>query len=577
MYMGIDFGTCYSNVAVCEKNGSVYIIPRDMRGLLGKGEPTMMRYDETSEELLFGEECKNSYANFIADTIVGLKTIIRSNNCEDDILDTEVTTGGKKYSYRSLLEQYLCELIKKVICDNADKFSIDNIEGITVTVPCALSANSRTGTDYRKVVRESVAKAYEDAITTGVRLPTDRSIDVTVREEPVAAAIAYMKERGQAGIDQNILVVDLGGGTFDVTVVEYRQKQDGKYYYYVKEKEGLLDLGGNDWDETLLKEIERLEGIAYSSITEKRNNERTINLMTACDCKELLSIKDKVTFVSQSDTQKVSIERKKFEEWTKVLLQRAMDIVKSVVDKYGGISKIDKIVMVGGACKMPQVKRGISELFKDFEEKNIEPFECSTAIAMGAAYCAAMKDDINVVFEDVAAASYGFLTHRNGEAAQSMYNFIKKGEVIKSGEIKRDVGSYSAHKETQEAFSFRIYESDPEDYKKYSIEYGEYIKNAEQLEAFDKIFNKRGLEFEVKIPQEYIPKDKPINEWRASDFHVSVDVILDSNNIIKMNIWEYKDGKRVQQLKCEKETYIENGKKCTRYIYSRKEENPEDE
>lgn len=523
MYIGIDFGTTYSALSIYTKNETwTGLLP----ALCGsRGEPTHIRYDSKTKQWLCGKKCEAD--KYPKDTIRNIKAKIRDGG---DIDQNVSVASGYRLSFRELLKRYLCWFIKDVYkkaCNANEAVSDEAVEHVVVTVPCGFAGRGMTRSQYGQAIKEGVVAAYKDVIDSGVQMAVGNEVPVTIVEEPVAAAEDYlMSGSGKRALDQksdlNILVADLGGGTFDATVI----KCSGHKKFQVVAKDGDLHLGGNDFDNELLRIlIPKLKAAnpGYSLSEE----ERSLELLRVSAIKESLSEFPSLTFSSFKETKCV-ISREEFERATRGLLQRIQEILKKCVDKTGGIEQIDKIVLVGGGSNMPQILNGIKELFPSFDEQNIIINKPSYAIANGAAYCAAAKGGVTVLppLEDVATCTYGFRYEKDNKKIRNM---IFRGQQFVDGRIERDVpDSFIPMQSDQSMATYTVFEST-------------FEKSAGdiQYKGNEEKFNANGLKVTVPVPVEYI-ENREKHPDGAREYEMYPKMILTSDGILKLEI--YHDG-----------------------------------
>lgn len=205
--------------------------------------------------------------------------------------------------------------------------------------------------------------------------------DVTIINEPTAAAISF--GYGTDGSKKRVLVYDLGGGTFDVTVLEI----DGTTFNAVA-TDGVRLLGGKDWDVALssliLEKVSEHSGISVEELKEDENTVVTLDIDTESIKKRLTtaeSTRGSMTVNGERVLYKVT--REEFEAVTSDLFDRTMEVISSVLDsKNFTIDDIDDIILVGGSCKMPHIRDGIMEKYPDAE---VQVFDPDRSVAKGAA------------------------------------------------------------------------------------------------------------------------------------------------------------------------------------------------
>lgn len=542
MYLGIDFGTTYSTL-------SIYVDNQKYTGLLSalcgdRGIPTLIRFDpnlvrEKGEKpggWRYGED--TDIEHYPQDTIKDIKKQIRDGGDINEM----ITTGGRSTSFNELLQTYLAWFIDKRVHtareDNPDYLAKEEVDRIVVTVPCGFIGEGMTRSLYNQTIRESVIVA---AYQTGVHSANIGHPPITIIEEPVAAAIAYFKDpntggRSAFGVKKelNILVADLGGGTFDVTFVKGKKDKwvDAvSKEFEVGAKEADLHLGGNDFDEALLQLLISKIRVENPNYALEEDDYRE-NLRRATLLKEALSENFSGTFNGVLH-EKADVTRQEFEEATQHLLQRAMDIIQRCVNKSGGIKKIDKIVLVGGGCRMPQIRNGINNLYPKFGDKNIVLYRPSYSIANGAAYCAAMGNVTVTMIKDVATCTYGKLMFRGVDGSGRprdpyIANMIFKGTPFIDREIVSPMCTSYPLRKGQTAVVPQVFESTTEEEE---IALGEdNVKwNGNGHEVNDERFNSTGLEVEVPIPAEF--------RGRADEYKLESKMTLTSEGILKLEVF----------------------------------------
>ena len=517
MQIGIDFGTCFSIIAFTERKNNPTI-----PGNYQNGIPSTFMYSQTQKKYLFGNECDIGESIFDpADVIRHIKKKVREN--PDNLDYPPLKTGGKEFSIRYILENYLDYLIGFCLTVAEESAEISEpLDAVTITVPVGISSGRMMSTDYRLLLQNTVMKL------TG--LPADK---VYVLEEPVAAALSYcfVKERRKR-VDktQKVLVFDLGGGTCDTSIVEYNSFSNE---CFVKASEGDLNLGGNDWDDALANDIMRKYGLTEFS----DDNERASFIKAMNDLKHKLSRKtsESVNFKYKGRTFVVEdYTRKEFEAATKHLLDKAMALVHKTVSSYSsqGIQAIDKIVLVGGSCNMPQV---VDRLKQEFPQKTTEIrlFDPSGAIARGAAIHASLMQDIGVVdriVNQITSKTYGFSSFNSGLNKQMIFNMIYKDTPFKDKDtIENSSGkAFTPLNDDQAQATFIVYES-------------ENVKGTgphADWSDFNHGERPNGLVVSVDIPAEY--------ENKATQYALYPTFTLDKNGIFNLIIRD-KDGRIVSK------------------------------
>ena len=225
---------------------------------------------------------------------------------------------------------------------------------------------------------------------------------VEILDEPVAAAIYYgLNVPDSKG--KNIIVYDLGGGTFDVTVVRIGSDPD-KNEIDIICTEGDHMLGGKDWDDAIFNYYEeQFRNETGTEASLKEDNETAYDLRLAAENdKKTLTNRDKVSRRVSFEGEKVVVEltREKFNELTEGLLERTIELTKNVLEsaKSKGVEKIDAFLLVGGSTRMPQIDEKIRQIFTP--QLSVEPiaFDVDEAVAKGAALVGEFAAIKNYVF-----------------------------------------------------------------------------------------------------------------------------------------------------------------------------------
>ncbi|KAK2394702.1 heat shock cognate 70 kDa protein [Trifolium repens] len=400
--VGIDLGTTYSCVAVWQdQHCRVEIIHNDQRN---RTTPSFVAF--TKEQRLVGDAAKNQAASNPQNTIFDAKRLIGRKFSDpvvqDDILlwPFKVTAGVNDkpmitITYKDQEKQLYAEEVSSMVLakmrEIAEAYLESPVKSAVVTVPAYFNYSQR--------------KATRDAGTiAGLNV-------VRVMNEPTAAAVAYgLHKRIDYVGERNIFVFDLGGGTFDVSLLRIKDND-----FQVKATAGNTHLGGEDFDNRMVnyfvQEFKRKNKVDISG------NPRALRrLRTACErAKRSLSFLFVTTIEVDSLLQGIdfssSINRAKFEEMNMDLFNECMNIVQScLIDAKMDKSMIHDVVLVGGSSRIPIIQQLLQDFFNGKELcKSINPDE---AVAYGAAVQAALlSDDVknvpNLVLQDVTPLSLG--------------------------------------------------------------------------------------------------------------------------------------------------------------------------
>jgi heat shock protein 1/8 len=396
--IGIDLGTTYSCVGVWQ-NDTVEIIPNDQGN---RTTPSYVAFTES--ERLIGDAAKNQVALNPHNTVFDAKRLIGRK-----FSDEHVQSDMKHWPFKVVEKDGGKPFIQVEFKGEQSTFSPEEISSM-VLVKMRECAESYLGQTVKKAVvtvpayfNDSQRQATKDAGTiAGLEV-------LRIINEPTAAAIAYglNKESKQ---ERNVLIFDLGGGTFDVSILAI---EDG--VFEVKATAGDTHLGGEDFDNRMVEHYRQEFKMKYKK--DLADNPRALRrLRTACErAKRNLSSAAKTTVQIDSLMDNIDfnspITRAKFEQLNADLFRACIDPVKKVLSD----SKMDKaqihdVVLVGGSTRIPKVQELLKEFFNGKELcKNINPDE---AVAYGAAVQAAVLTgkQNKVLLIDVAPLSLGIET-----------------------------------------------------------------------------------------------------------------------------------------------------------------------
>lgn len=351
MVVGIDLGTTNSLIAYFTPEG-----PKIIPNRLGKHlTPSVVSVDQEGN-VYVGETAKERMSLY-PDTVVS--AFKRSMGT-----DREFVLSGRKFK-----PEELSSFVLRSLKEDAEHFLGEEVTEAVISVPAYFD-------DKR---RKATKRAGELA-----GLKVERMIS-----EPTAAAIAYgLYEKNE---DTRFLVFDLGGGTFDVSILELFQN-----ILEVRAVAGDNYLGGEDFTAVLQKLYLNKTDISLQNISEKEQ----VRVYKQCDAaKCLISEKPSVTVscVIGGEEKQAEITAKEYEDACEELLLKIREPVKKSLSDAGlSLSDIDEIVLIGGATKLDIVRRYLVRLFQKFPDTSINPDE---AVALGAAIQAAMKERNKAVKE----------------------------------------------------------------------------------------------------------------------------------------------------------------------------------
>jgi molecular chaperone DnaK len=342
--IGIDLGTTYSCVAYIDE----YLKPVILQNSDGKFTTPSAVYFEDEERIIVGEEAKN-VSKIYPDRVV--ECVKRSMGDPSYAF----TVDGRQYRP----EEISAYILRKLVQDASQALG-EEITDVIITCPAYFGVNQREAT-----------KHAGELAGLNVR---------HILNEPTAAAIFFGLIKAQD--DQVVLVYDLGGGTFDITIIALKDEN-----VEVVVTGGDFRLGGADWDQQVSEYFASEFSKMYPSLGNPLYNPHTAQelLKKAEEAKISLTNKEKyrVSISHEGERAMIELTREQFEELTSDLLERTITMTKGVLAEAGakGYHKIDQIVLVGGSSKMPYVTRRIKEEF-GHEPKLFEP---DLAVAKGAA------------------------------------------------------------------------------------------------------------------------------------------------------------------------------------------------
>ena len=404
--IGIDLGTTYSCVAIW-RNNKVEIIPNDTGG---RTTPSVVSF--SNKDRLIGEAAKSQITKNFANTVYDAKRLI-GRLYDDKIVQEDIKhwpfkvvknpqNGKPQICVKFLNEEkkFYAEQISAMVLEKLKKCAKDYLgEEVTdavITVPAYFNDQQRQTTkDAGKIAGLNVLR---------------------IINEPTAAAIAYGLDHKDDNNDNKILIFDLGGGTFDVSILSL----DGTLFE-VRATGGDTHLGGEDFDNEILKIcLESFKSQYGIDINENMNDEKCQKayrrLKVECEkAKRNLSSSLEANIdmdaLYKGKDLSITITRPDFEERCSKLFKKCLDTVESVL-KDAGLSKsdINDIILVGGSTRIPKVQEMVEEYFSKEANKQINADE---AVAYGAAVQAAIINDVEdeglerLVLLDVTPLSLG--------------------------------------------------------------------------------------------------------------------------------------------------------------------------
>ncbi|MGO1339232.1 MAG: molecular chaperone DnaK [Cellulosimicrobium funkei] len=377
--VGIDLGTTNSAVAVLE--GGQPTVIANAEG--SRTTPSVVAFSKQGE-VLVGEVAKRQAVTNVDRTISSVKRHMGT--------DWSVEIDDKKYTAQEISARILGKLKR-----DAEEYLGEPVTDAVVTVPAYFNDAERQATkDAGQIAGLNVTR---------------------IVNEPTAAALAYGLEKGKE--DELILVFDLGGGTFDVSLLEVGKDEDDFSTIQVRATSGDNRLGGDDWDnrivEHLIKQVKNSSGVDLSKDKIALQRLREAAEQAKKELSSATSTTISMQYLSMSENGPIHLDEKltraQFQQMTQDLLDRTKAPFHKVISDAGvSVSDIDHVVLVGGSTRMPAVTDVVKELTGGKEpNKGVNPDE---VVAVGAALQAGVisGDRKDVLLIDVTPLSLGIET-----------------------------------------------------------------------------------------------------------------------------------------------------------------------
>ncbi len=375
--IGIDLGTSNSAASIMEGGRPTMIPSAEGTSVGGKSFPSYVAFTKDGQ-LLVGEPARRQAVSNPDGTIKNVKRKMGSNE--------KVTALGKEYTPQQI-SAFILQKIKR----DAESFLAEPVDKAVITVPAYFNDNQRQAT------KDAGAIAGLDV--------------VRIINEPTAAALAYGLDKSD--VEQKILVFDLGGGTLDVTIMDF---SDG--VFEVLSTSGDTQLGGSDMDEAITKyvigEFQKETGIDLY-----KDNMAFWRVREACEKAKIelsntMQTEINLPYVSADASGPKhlvqTLTRAKLEELVEPIVTRCrQSITQAIADAHLSNDKIDKIIMVGGPTRMPIVQSFVESIVGPKIQRGIDPMECVSmgAAVQGAVLAGEVKD---VLLLDVTPLSLGIET-----------------------------------------------------------------------------------------------------------------------------------------------------------------------
>ena len=399
--LGIDLGTTNSCLAVLD--GKSYKIIENAEGR--RTTPSIVAY--TEEDILVGEPAKRQSVTNPESTIFAAKRLIGRKfkdkaiqkdikNIPFNIIEAKNGDAWVKVNDKELAPQQISAEVLRKIKQQAEDYLGESVSQAVITVPAYFNDSQRQATkDAGKIAGLEVLR---------------------IINEPTAAALAYGVDKDSKG-DKKVAVYDLGGGTFDISIIEISEF-DGEKQFEVLATNGDTFLGGEDFDQAiidyLIDEFKKDQGldIAQDKMALQRLKEAAEKAKVELSSGSQTEVN--LPYITADATgpkhMVIKVTRAKFESLVSDLIKRSIEPCKIAINDAGiSANDIDEVILVGGQTRMPAVQEAVEKFFGKAPRKDVNPDE---AVAAGAALQGGVLagDNNDILLLDVTPLSLGIET-----------------------------------------------------------------------------------------------------------------------------------------------------------------------
>ena len=416
-FYGIDLGTTYSCIAIINDDNEQPEVVSNPKGDMTT--PSVVYIDDNGK-VVVGKSAKSKLGSDPDNTVAFIKREMSTKGYTRKL-------RGKEYNPSQISAMILEHLVEFANKKRKDEDGKDPIRDVVITVPAYFGRDERDRT-------------AEAGKLAGLNV-------LQLINEPTAAALSYGHKQND---DKTLMVYDLGGGTFDVTIMKFH----GGIADTLSSR-GDHKLGGADWDRVIVDMALEKEGLKWDNLSKA---EQGMVMNQAEDTKKSLTDDDEcnITF-NVKGIHSPCITRGEFESRTKSLMMRTQMLVEEALDAAKlGAKDIDEVILVGGSSRMPMVDEMVREMIPNADVKLVDP---DRAVAKGAALTALQNEKGSIgglmLGKDKGSRAYGIQVV--GDDGRSyVYNLIQLNDdqVIEDRHV-----DFSTYSDNQTAVNLQFYES----------------------------------------------------------------------------------------------------------------------